>query len=241
MSANTLANTWEVKPSEARRIQEELRKQVVLSPLEGKCSLIAGADISFNKYEPTVYAGIVVLDIESLQPVAHALAITKVHFPYVPGLLSFREIPALLQAWKLLEVKPDVIMADGHGIAHPRRLGIATHFGLATNMPSLGLAKKKLVGKYEEPDSLPGSFSPLEHNNETVGYVYRTKKNVKPVYVSPGFKTDLESALSILRQTTGKYRIPEPTRQAHLLVNQLRRGEIKEGFYRYPASTQLFS
>ena len=239
MSANLLANTWEVTPKEAREIQEELRKQVILSPLED-CRLVAGADISFNKYEPTVYAGIVVLDIETLQAVAHSLAVTEVYFPYVPGLLSFREIPALLQAWQLLELKPDVLMADGHGIAHPRRLGIATHFGMAIDTPTIGLAKKKLIGQYEEPDSEAGSYKPLLQGKDTLGFVYRTKNKVKPVYISPGYKTDLESALSILRKTAGKYRIPEPTRQAHLLVNQLRRGEIKEGFRLYPSSNQLF-
>ena len=240
MSANLLANTWEVEPTEAREIQDQLRKQVILSPLEGDCRWVAGADISFNKYDPTVYAGIILLDINSLQVVAHSLAITEVHFPYVPGLLSFREIPALLKAWQLLKLKPDVLMADGHGIAHPRRLGIATHFGMAIDIPTVGLAKKKLVGQYEEPGREAGSFTPLIHSKETVGYVYRTKNKVKPVYVSPGYKTDLESALTILRKTTGKYRIPEPTRQAHLLVNRLRRGEIKEGSHLYPTHNQLF-
>lgn len=240
MSVNLLANSWSVDPAEAKEIQERLRKQLILSPLKENCQLVAGADISFNKYEPTVYAGIVVLDIKTLKPVAHALAITEVHFPYVPGLLSFREIPALLEAWQMLELKPDVIMADGHGIAHPRRMGIATHFGMAIDTPTIGLAKKRLTGRYKEPDSEAGSYTPLILGSETVGFVYRTKKNVKPVFLSPGYKTDLESAVTILRNTSGKYRIPEPTRQAHLLVNQLRRGEIKKGFRRYSTEDQLF-
>lgn len=226
-------NSWDVSPEEARNMQLELRRQLVIEPLETKVKLVAGADISFNKYESTVYAGFIVLDINSLQPVAHALAISEANFPYVPGLLSFREIPPLLQAWKLLEIRPDVVMVDGHGIAHPRRLGIAAHFGLVTNTPSLGVAKKKLFGKYEEPEETPGSYTPLLHGKETLGYVYRTKKSVKPIFISPGHKIGLEDALYLTRQCSGKYRIPEPTRQAHLLVNSLRRGELPAGYRLY--------
>ena len=237
MSFSKLENTWNVNPHEARLLQEELRKRVELTPFPNEVKLIGGADISFNKYESTVYAGIILLNADTLQPYAHALAITEVHFPYIPGLLSFREIPALLEAWEILEIKPDVLMIDGHGIAHPRRLGIATHFGLATNSPTIGVAKKRLVGRFEEPSSEAGSYSPLTFEKETIGFVYRTKKNVKPIFVSPGNKTDLEFSLNLVEKATGKYRIPEPTRQAHLLVNQLRREEISPGFFLY--STDL--
>lgn len=233
MSAINQANRWDLEPVEARQLQKELRKEVRIQALPHPPQLIAGADISFNKYEDTVYAGFALLKMESLELVAHALSITKVSFPYIPGLLSFREIPALLQAWSLLTEKPDLVMVDGHGIAHPRRLGIATHFGLVTDTPTIGVAKKKLVGNYTEPEETAGNYSLLEHQQETVGYVLRSKNKVKPLFVSPGHKTSLADALQITRQSGGKYRLPEPTRQAHLLVNQLRRGEISPGYSQY--------
>lgn len=239
MSDMQRSNTWDVSPEEARNLQLELRKQLQIEPLQSAVRLVAGADISFNKYESTVYAGLIILDINNLQPVAHALAISEAHFPYIPGLLSFREIPSLLKAWELLAIKPDVIMVDGHGIAHPRRLGIAAHFGLATNTASMGVAKKKLYGKYEEPKTTADSYTSLTQGEETLGYVYRTKKNVKPVFISPGHKIGLQNVLSLTSQCTGKYRLPEPTRQAHLLVNRLRRGELPPGYYQYSSSSSF--
>lgn len=233
MSANYQANTWNVSPAEARQLQEALRKEVRIQALTSPPRHIAGADISFNKYEDTVYAGFVILDSRSLQVVAHSLVITEIHFPYVPGLLSFREIPALLKAWNLIPTKPDLVMVDGHGIAHPRRLGIATHFGLVTGTPSMGVAKKKLVGDFTEPGLSAGSYSELIHQNETVGYVYRSKNKVKPLFISPGHKISLSDVLTLINQTGGKYRLPETTRQAHLLVNQLRKGEISPGYREY--------
>lgn len=233
MSANNQANTWNVSPAEARQLQEALRKEVRLEPLGHLPHRIAGADISFNKYEETVYAGFVILDSSSLQVVAHSLVVTEIHFPYVPGLLSFREIPALLEAWSLIPNKPDLVMVDGHGIAHPRRLGIATHFGLATGTPTMGVAKKKLVGDFTEPGLTAGSYSELVHKNETVGYVYRSKNKVNPLFISPGHKTNLQDVLDLIKQTGGKYRLPETTRQAHLLVNQLRKGEVSPGYREY--------
>lgn len=241
MSEKNQLNKWDLSPEEARALQDELRERIEISPLPQSIKLVAGADISFNKYEKTVYAGIVVLELGNLRPFAHALAITEVEFPYVPGLLSFREIPALLEAWDILGIKPDVIILDGHGIAHPRRMGIATHFGLTTETPTIGVAKKKLFGKYSEPPAEAGGFSLLQDKKEVIGYVYRTKKNTKPVFISPGHKSNLPDSLQLIRQCTGKYRIPEPTRQAHLLVNQLRRKELSPGFKLYDSKTPLFS
>lgn len=229
------ANIWDLNPEEARALQAELSKQLQIEPLNSAVTIIAGADISFNKYESTVYAGFILLDINTLTPVAHALAVSEASFPYIPGLLSFREIPSLLKAWQLLKIKPDVTMLDGHGIAHPRRLGIATHFGLLTDSPSFGVAKKKLFGSYIEPDPAPESHTALIHGKDTLGYVYRSKKNVKPIFISPGHKTNLPDSLRLTSLCITKYRIPEPTRQAHLLVNKLRRGEIPAGFQTYPA------
>jgi len=152
-------------------------------------------------------------------------------FPYVPGLLSFREIPALMKAWEQLSTQPDVLLADGHGIAHPRRLGIATHLGLLTDTPSIGCGKKILVGQHEPLPEDRGSHRPLIHAGETVGHALRTKHKVKPMYISPGHRIDLHGAREVALAAVGRYRMPEPTRQAHLLVNRLRRGEIEPGVY----------
>lgn len=241
MSEQFQENNWDISPGEARALQERLRSKIEISPLPRPIKLVAGADISFNKYEKTVYAGIIILDVQNLKPIAHALAVTEVDFPYVPGLLSFREIPALLEAWNILKVKPDVVILDGHGIAHPRRMGIATHFGLTTHTSTIGVAKKKLFGIYHEPPADAGEFTPLWDKKEVIGYVYRTKKNTKPVFISPGHKSNLPEALQLIQQCTGKYRIPEPTRQAHLLVNQLRRNELPAGFKLYNSSLSLFN
>jgi deoxyribonuclease V len=216
-------HSWDVTPTEAVRLQKQLRTQVRLEPFPGQPRLIAGADISFNKYSKTVYAAFVVLDAFTLETVETANAIVEVKFPYVPGLLSFREIPPLLRAWEQLRSEPDVIVLDGQGIAHPRRLGIAAHIGLFLDRPTIGCAKSRLTGTFAEPGLKAGSWSPLVDRGETLGAVLRTKDRVNPVFISPGHRMDLESAVRIVRGTVRGYRIPEPTRQAHLWVNELRR------------------
>ena len=146
-------------------------------------------------------------------------------FPYVPGLLSFREIPSLLQAWSLLECEPDAAMLDGQGLAHPRRMGIACHFGLLIDRPALGVAKSLLVGRHEEPAPERGAWAPIVHRRETVGAALRTRDRVGPVFVSPGYRMDLPAAIGLTLACGGGTRIPEPTRRAHGFVNELRRGE----------------
>lgn len=233
---HTNLHDWDLKPAEAVELQKDLRSRVKIEPLAGPVSLIAGCDISFNKFSETVYAGIVVLKLPELEIVDQATAISNTLFPYVPGLLSFRETPALLEAWERLKTAPDVIVLDGQGLAHPRRFGIACHFGLLAGLPSMGCAKTVLVGKFDEPDPKAGSYSEMIHRGEVIGAAVRTKNNVSPVFISPGHLIDLPSAIDLtLRcakgyssEATAKYRIPEPTRQAHLLVNALRRGEITE-------------
>lgn len=224
MAPSANPSSWDLTPSEAIELQKQLRRQIEITPYEGPIQYIGGADISFNKYSPTVFAGFVVLDAKTLEVVDSASAVLDVSFPYIPGLLSFREIPPLLQAWKGLRIKPDVMVFDGQGIAHPRRLGIASHAGLILDLPSIGCAKSLLTGVYKEPAIEAGSLSPLldRSNKEHIGVVYRTKKNVKPVFVSPGHKIDFITALDILQICVGHYRIPEPTRQAHLFVNEVR-------------------
>lgn len=216
---------WDVSPSEAVALQQQLRTRIQIQPLPEPPKTIAGCDISFNKFEETVYAGIVVLRLDTLETIAEAGVVSTAPFPYIPGLLSFREIPSLLQAWQQLTIEPDVVMFDGHGTAHPRRIGIASHAGLFLNRPTFGCGKSVLVGKYDEPAPERGNWSPMTHYKEVIGAALRTKNNVNPVYVSPGHLIDLDTAISLTLACNGGYRIPEPTRRAHNLVNALRRGE----------------
>ena len=221
MAANSL-HSWDITPGEAVEVQQRLRNMVRLQPLARPAGTIAGADISFNKYSETVYAGIVVLSLPDLRIIESAGVRSVARFPYVPGLLSFREAPSLLEAWEKLKTKPDVLMLDGQGIAHPRRFGIACHVGVSLDWPTIGCAKSILVGRYGELGIEAGSRAPLVDKGEQVGVALRTKNKVSPVYVSPGHLIDLDSAVDLVLRSTTKYRVPEPTRQAHLLVNRLR-------------------
>ncbi len=216
---------WTVTPAEAVALQKQLRSQTRIQPLTQPAQTIAGCDISFNKFEETVYAGIVVLRLDTLETVAEAGVVSSTTFPYVPGLLTFREGPALLEAWQKLTVEPDVVMFDGHGTAHPRRMGIAAHMGLWLNRPTFGCGKSVLVGAFEEPGIERGNWSPMRHRGEVIGAALRTKNKVNPVFISPGHLIDLQTAIDLTLRTDGGYRIPEPTRRAHNLVNALRRGE----------------
>src|SRR5919205_1395068 len=218
---------WNLSPREAVELQKSLRARVRVEPLARKIETVAGADISFNKFEPTVYAGLVVLRLPTLEVVEEVGVVSETRFPYVPGLLSFRETPSVLEAWAKLKCEPDAVMFDGQGIAHPRRVGIASHVGLLLERPTFGCAKSVLVGKYEEPATTRGSWTPLvdPKTQETVGAALRTKTNVQPIYVSPGHLIDLAGAINLTLACDGGYRQPEPTRRAHLLVNALRRGE----------------
>jgi deoxyribonuclease V len=213
---------WDLTPREAVEVQQRMRNMVRLRPLARPVGAIAGADISYNKFSETVFAGIVVLSLPDLRIVETAGVRSVAKFPYVPGLLSFREAPSLLEAWEKLKTKPDVLMFDGQGIAHPRRFGIACHVGVLLDWPTIGCAKSILVGRYGELGLEAGSRSPLVDKGEQVGVALRTKSKVAPVYVSPGHLMDLDSAVDLVLRSTTKYRLPEPTRQAHLLVNRLR-------------------
>lgn len=216
---------WDTTPREAKQIQERLRERIQLGPLGTEVQTIAGADISFNKYSPTLYAGIVVLSLPDLHVVEEVGVVAETRFPYVPGLLSFREIPPLLRAWEHLHTVPDAIMFDGHGVAHPRRFGLACHAGLLLGIPAFGCAKSILVGTHGELPLQRGNSVPLVDKSETIATVLRTKDTVKPVYVSPGHLIDMETSAALTLACYGGYRQPEPTRHAHHLVNALRRGE----------------
>ncbi len=217
---------------EATKIQLELKEKIRLIPLNTEIKTIAGADISFNKYSPDVYAGIVVLSYPELKPLSRALVKIPVNFPYVPGYLAFREVPALLEAWKLLLYKPDVLIVDGHGIAHPRGMGIASHFGALTDQVTMGCAKKILYGHATEPSEEAGSATPIydKKKEEIIGWTFRSKNKVKPLFISPGNKMCVEDSLTIIRSCMGRYRMPEPTRWAHDTVNLFRTGRLEQGF-----------
>lgn len=217
---------WDVTPTEAVALQRRLRELLVLQPPQGlKVERVAGADISTEKGNDTGYGGIVVLDAATLAPVAQSGAAVVLTFPYVPGLLSFRELPIVKAAWERLTVRPDVVIFDGQGTAHPRRMGIACHGGLLFGVPSVGCAKSLLVGTYGKLGDARGSTSPITHKGEVVGMAVRTRKGVQPVYVSPGHLMDLPTAVDLVLKVSPKYREPETTRHAHRLVNALRRAD----------------
>lgn len=216
--------------TDATALQKMMAGHVRLEPYKGIPKTIAGADVSFNRFSTTIYAGIAVFSFPDLKLLSYSLAQTETRFPYVSGYLAFREVPALSKAWDGLEEKPDLMILDGQGILHPRQMGIATHFGILKDLPTIGCAKTMLYGDYNNPDLEKFSTSPIYAKGELAGYALRTKVAVKPVFVSPGHLTDVESSLDIIKQCVGKYRIPEPTRIAHEMVNRFRTGELAEGY-----------
>ena len=216
---------WDISYTEARKIQETLAARVILKAPDKPVRFIGGADVSFNRFSPTLYAGIVVLTFPGLEPVEAAWAVSQTTFPYVPGYLSFREAPAVLEVIKKLKTLPDILMLDGQGIAHPRGLGLAAHIGLILDLPTIGCAKSLLVGTHTPVGPIKGDSTPLIFGEKEVGRVLRTRNQVKPVFVSRGHLMDVETAAAITLACCPKYRLPEPARRAHRLVNRVRRGE----------------
>jgi deoxyribonuclease V len=217
-------HAWNVSAAEARSIQQGLRRQIKIGRYVQDIRYIAGADVSVARFASTVYAGVVVLDYATLEVVERRGVVSSTDFPYIPGLLSFREAPALLQAFAQLQTTPDVLVFDGQGIAHPRGLGIASHMGLLLDAPSIGCAKSRLTGRYQEPPPEPGAHTPLYGARGTpLGAVLRTKARTKPIFVSVGHKLELAQALDILLHCCRGYRLPEPTRLADQYVGAMRR------------------
>lgn len=221
---------WDVSVSEATVIQKEMQRLVTHAPLPSFVHTVGGADISFSRLTDIFHACVVVFSYPDLREIERSFATARVTFPYVPGYLSFREVPTITQAYKALKKKPDVLVMDGHGIAHPRRLGVASHLGLILDLPTIGVAKSLLYGVGRMPDEAVGSVSYLKDpkTRERIGAYIRTKQSSYPVIVSPGHKADLETALTFVRSLVRGYRIPEPTRQAHILVNRYRTGDLKK-------------
>ncbi|RJS23026.1 endonuclease V [Corallococcus sp. H22C18031201] len=222
---------WDVTPTEAVELQRQLRERLVLHPPPGlRVQRVGGADISTEKGNDTGYGGVVVLEVPSLAPVTQSCVAVPLRFPYVPGLLSFRELPIVAGAWARLDPKPDLLVFDGHGTAHPRRVGLACHGGLLFDIPSIGCAKSLLVGSFGKLKASRGATAPITHKGEVVGMAVRTRASVQPVYVSPGHLMDLETAVEWVLKLSPRYREPETTRHAHRLVNAFRRarGEAAE-------------
>jgi deoxyribonuclease V len=208
---------------EAIRLQEELRGRVVTRDEYPRVlRTVAGMDVSYDRRSPWIFAAVVVLRLPTFEMVDLADVRTRATFPYVPGLLSFRESPAGLAAWERLSIHPDCLLCDGHGYAHPRRFGFACHFGLLVGIPTIGCAKSVLVGEYGEPGEKRGSVSTLVHDGEVVGMATRTRDATSPVFVSAGHRISLCRAVEVVLACSPRYRIPEPIRRAHALVNRLR-------------------
>jgi deoxyribonuclease V len=216
---------WDVTPAEARRLQDTLRPRLRLADECRPTRLVAGADIALDPRAKLGYAAVVVCALPGLAEVERATAVAPLTFPYVPGLLAFREAPVLIEAFAALRAEPDVILFDAHGIAHPRRFGLACHMGLVLDVPSIGCAKSVLVGQYDMPAAEAGSWTPLVDRGETVGAAVRTRDRVKPVFVSPGHRVSLERAVALVLQCTDGTRIPKPTREADRVAGRLKRGE----------------
>jgi len=222
---------WNVDINEAYKIQERLRRQ--LSRRDGfvfrSIRWIAGADVAYATRDDTIFGAVVVLKFPECL-VAEEIALkAKVEFPYIPGLLSFREAPVLLQAFSRLKQRPDVILFDAQGIAHPRGFGLASHAGLLLGLPSVGCAKTRLVGDYQPVPRSRGSFSWLWFEGKKVGAVLRTRTDVKPVFVSPGDKITIPTATRLVLAACRGYRLPEPIRRAHQLANRMRAQESHPG------------
>jgi deoxyribonuclease V len=218
-----LRTRWDVTPREAVRLQQTWRERVETQDRYGPLRYVAGADLAFDPETNLAFAGVIVYRLPSLDEVERRMARRKLRFPYVPGLLSFRESPVLLAAFARLRVSPDVILIDGHGVAHPRRFGIACHLGLLLDRPTIGCAKSILVGEAGEPGAQAGSTAALVDKGEKVGVVLRTRDHVRPIYVTIGHRVSLESAVRIVTQCVDGFRLPKPTREADHWVRDLRR------------------
>jgi deoxyribonuclease V len=217
-------HSWKVTPKQAFYIQKDLATQVELKNHLQVPEWIAGADISMNMGSQEAFAGIVVLNARTLEIDSEYFIKGKIEFPYIPGLLSFREAPLLLKLFKKVSPAPQLIFFDGQGIAHPRKLGLASHMGLLLNCPTLGCAKSRLMGTYREPGLKKGCRTRLmDENNDIIGKALRTRDNCKPIFVSVGHQIDLDTAVHWTMKCTTRYRIPEPTRLAHIRVNDYRK------------------
>lgn len=214
---------WDVTPEEAVRIQQDLRTRFIARDDDRRpFRTVAGMDVSYDRQSPWLFAAVVLMRLPDFKILETAAVRSQARFPYVPGLLSFRESPAGLEAWQRLTLRPDCLICDGHGYAHPRRFGFACHFGLLVDLPTIGFAKSVLVGTFQRPPRARGSTTDLVDAGEVIGAAVRTREDAEPVFVSVGHRISLATAVATILLCSPRYRIPAPIRQAHALVNRLR-------------------
>ncbi|HWI59434.1 MAG TPA: deoxyribonuclease V [Bacillota bacterium] len=216
-------HSWRLSPRRAIALQKQMAELVCQAPLSGTPRFIAGVDAAFSPDEQWCIAGVVLWDLQERCVKERHTARRKLNFPYIPGLLSFREIPAWVAALRKLRQTPDVLLCDGHGLAHPRRFGIACHLGILCGLPSIGCGKSRLIGTHDAPALARGSRAALVHKEQVIGAVLRTQTGINPVYVSVGHQIDLSTAVAIVLRCATQYRLPEPTRLADHLVAEAKR------------------
>jgi deoxyribonuclease V len=214
-----LLHPWDLTPTEAIALQQRLCERVIRVDRLAPPTRIAGVDVGFEDNGKITRAAVAVLEFPSLEPFEQAVARQPTRFPYIPGLLSFREVPAILQALDRLKFPPDLLLCDGQGLAHPRRFGLACHLGLLTDIPSIGVGKTRLTGSYGAVPEGRGSWVPLIDRGEEIGAVLRTRSGVKPIYVSIGHRISLPTAINYVLAATTRYKLPETTRAAHRLAS----------------------
>jgi deoxyribonuclease V len=221
-------HNWDLSPEAAIALQQSLRDAVITTDQLQTIRYVAGVDVGFENAGNITRAAVAVLSFPALQLQEQTIARRPTVFPYIPGLLSFREVPAVLDALEKLQTLPDLLLCDGQGTAHPRRFGIACHLGLLTNIPSIGVAKSLLIGKHTDVPDEKGAWQPLQHKGETIGAALRTRPKTKPLYISPGHRVSLETAIDYVLQCTTKYRLPETTRFAHKLASETPASELEK-------------
>ena len=221
-----MLHPWNLTPKEAIALQKRLASLVVLKPLPERINLVAGGDVGYSCRYKTAVAALATYTYPKLEFKELVQFSDEIAYPYMPGLLSFRELPLLLKTFQLLEEQPDVVLCDGQGVAHPRRFGLASHLGLWLDLSTVGCAKTRLVGTHGRVGLKKGQYRSLKHRHDEVGVVLRTRTKVRPLYVSPGHLADVRSSRRLVMGCCSKYRVPEPIRQAHLAVQRAVRGKL---------------
>jgi len=238
----SITHSWSLTPREAKEVQKQLRGKLILQNTISSQDIrvVAGADVSYHKKQNLLFGAVVYFSFPDLEFIGAEYAFRSVEFPYVPGLLSFREIPVLLEIFSRSTQSFDLLLCDAHGYAHPRHFGLACHLGVLLDKPTIGCAKSRLVGTFQEPGVVKGENTPLIFEDETVGLVVRTCDNVKPVFVSIGHRVDLEMAKRVVLACTNRYRLPEPLRQAHIAVNRYRKNYETRRETQYAGSEEKY-
>ncbi|NIQ89530.1 MAG: deoxyribonuclease V [Deltaproteobacteria bacterium] len=220
-----MLHSWNLSPKQAIALQKQMATRVILKPLPEEITVVAGADVGYSRGHDRAVAAVATYTYPGLELRELVIFQGKFSYPYVPGLLSFREVPLLLRAFERLREEPDVVLCDGQGTAHPRRFGLASHLGLWLNVPTVGCAKTRLVGTHGKVGPMKGQYRSLQYRDERVGVVLRTRTKVKPLYVSPGHLAEVDGSRKLVERCCTKYRLPEPIRRAHLAAQRA----VREG------------